>query len=43
MTSRVAVSAVEMARRRRPLVVRSSSPAIRRIASCSSNETIPAS
>ena len=40
MTSRVARSAVEIGRRRVPLVVRSSSPDTRRIPSCSSNETI---
>jgi metal-sulfur cluster biosynthetic enzyme len=42
MTSRVALSAAEKGRRRRPLVVRSSSPSIRRIASCASKLTIPA-
>ena len=40
MTSRVALSAIEMARRRRPLVVRSSTPVTRKTPSCSSNETM---
>src|SRR3954451_3349740 len=40
MTSRVARSAVEIGRRRVPLVVRSSLPATRRMPRCSSNETI---
>src|SRR5918997_3139921 len=40
MTSRVAFSAVEMGRRRLPLVVRSSSPVTRSTPSCSSNETM---
>jgi metal-sulfur cluster biosynthetic enzyme len=40
MTSRVAVRAAENGRRRRPLVVRSSSPSIRRIASCASKLTM---
>jgi metal-sulfur cluster biosynthetic enzyme len=40
MTSRVALRAAESGRRRRPLVVLSSSPSIRRIASCASKLTI---
>src|SRR5215207_676867 len=40
ITSRVAFSAAEMARRRRPLVERSSSPVTRRTPSCSSKETM---
>jgi metal-sulfur cluster biosynthetic enzyme len=40
MTSRVALRADENARRRRPLVVLSSSPSIRRIASCWSKLTM---
>ena len=40
MTSRVDLSAIEMGRRRRPLVERSSSPVTRRTPSCSSNETM---
>ena len=40
MTSRVARRATEIGRRRRPLVARSSSPAITRMASCSSKLTI---
>jgi metal-sulfur cluster biosynthetic enzyme len=40
ITSRVALSAVEIGRRRLPLVVRSSFPVTRRTPSCSSNETI---
>src|SRR3954466_7279107 len=40
ITSRVALRAAAMRRRRRPLVVRSSSPSIRRIASCASKLTM---
>jgi metal-sulfur cluster biosynthetic enzyme len=40
MTSRVAVRAAENGRRRRPLVVRSSSPSMRRMASCASKLTM---
>jgi hypothetical protein len=40
MTSRVARSAAEIGRRRRPLVARSSSPEMTRMASCSSKLTI---
>src|SRR5215204_514375 len=41
ITSRDARSATEIGRRRRPLVARSSSPEITRMASCSSKLTIP--
>src|SRR6202007_3033884 len=40
ITSRVALRAAENERRRRPLVVLSSSPSIRRIASCGSKLTM---
>jgi len=39
----VAFRAAENGRRRRPLVVRSSSPSIRRMASCASKLTMPGS